>query len=1003
MKMKGFVSSVVTFAAISVFAAEITVSDNITVSDGEMLEINVGDGDTKMYTGAITGQGAVKKTGSGKLVLSGVNTFSGGFRLESGKVQADNASAFGTASVTNASSVTGTQLIFNVPNGVFVNDILLLGSKSSTLIFQQNTTFDGDIQLSKETNFESPNNSSIVVRFNGRILGGVNILYKIYGNAHFNSPLSLNTLYAGTADSSIGIIHLYSSENEIRSGCILWKGSLVCHAENVIGGNCLGMRKSLVNTQGTIFDLNGYNQSVSHITPSSGSNPSVSATGGQITSSAAATLAITGTQAGDSYTSYFGVSGKVSLVLDSDPSFKQVFARRKSSTEGSIDVKSGIFEMSEEAAFTNVTAISVGENGTFLMNSTAESALERVTSLRVAGSFSVGSDSSNPFAEEIDMEIGEAAKISLSSDMVLRVKSLVVNGVAMSGKVTAGDIPQILSGEIIVETTESSDAWTGAGENSSVSLASNWSSGKAVDLLGGMAATFASPSAVGFVATVEQDVFFRSIKLSATSGFDFTGNGTVGVDGGIVAERRAMNDNPVYSFMPRVRFLKSQTLSFEEGTKVEFSGGSVSGISGESVVLSKTGKGTLEISGSNTWNGAFIVSNGAVNLTGTITTSQGVDDAVISSEDDPRAVSLHMSMQSGASDNCLLCVSNAIVEKPVWFAMGEHSSTSFFNFPEGTTNVFKGFFHSADAANQRFRLFGADTAVVFEGGGKFPWNFYQTGNGTVYFRNKPFVTSFGNANHYYCIWGGEAGPGTAVFEVGGNTMKWLSIGNDGGSIDMRVDNVLDAESSIKMEGGWQRGKMGSVLRLNDTFQTVGCIVANTKANDYSWIEGDGATLYITNNTTSRPSLCALRFMGNVSLSFDSPGTLMLTNAVSSSCGKLEVERGTVTFAHDAAWTNVSEVAVSGNGRLVVEAQDGVRSHAVFSKETTLSFADDGVLALADGMFMRVKHLFVDGVKMPRGIYSYSRISDANIRKHFAEDSTGCVSVHGEGAFSITIR
>ena len=106
--MKGFVSSVATFAAISVFAAEIIVPDNITVPAGEPLEINVGDGDTKTYTGAITGQGAVKKTGSGKLVLAGANAFSGGFRLEAGKVQADNATAFGTASVTNASSVSGT-------------------------------------------------------------------------------------------------------------------------------------------------------------------------------------------------------------------------------------------------------------------------------------------------------------------------------------------------------------------------------------------------------------------------------------------------------------------------------------------------------------------------------------------------------------------------------------------------------------------------------------------------------------------------------------------------------------------------------------------------------------------------------------------------------------------------------------------------------------------------------------------------------------------------------
>ena len=1001
--MKGFVSSVATFAAISVFAAEIIVSDNITVPAGETLEINVGDGDTKTYTGAIAGQGAVKKTGSGKLVLSGANAFSGGFRLEAGKVQADNVAAFGTASVTNASSVSGTQLIFNAPNGVFANNILLLGSKSSTLIFQQNTTFDGDIQLSKETNFESPNNSSMVVRFNGRVSGGVNILYKIYGNAHFNSPLSLNALYAGAADSSTGIIHLYSSENEIRSGCIFWKGSVVCHAENVIGGNSLGMRQTLANTEGTIFDLNGYNQSISHITPSSGSNPSVTAKGGQITSSAAATLSLTGTQAGDSHTSYFGVSGKVSLVLDSDPSFKQVFARRKSSTEGTIDVKSGIFEISQEAAFTNVTSISVGANGTFLMNSTAESALERVTSLKVAGSFSVGSGSPNPFANDLVIELGETARISLPEEMVLRVKSLVVNGVALTGKIAAGDIPQILSGELIVETTDSSDAWTGAGENTSVSLASNWSSGKAVDLLGGMAATFASPSAVGFVAMVEQDVFFRSIKLSAGSGFDFTGNGTVGVDGGIVAERRTMNDSPVYSFMPEVRFLKSQTLSFEEGTKVEFAGGSISGTSGESIVVSKTGMGTLEILGSNIWNGAFVVSNGAVNLTGTITTSQGVDDAIILGEDDKRAISLHMSTQSGASDNCLLCVSNAIVEKPVWFAMGEHSSTSFFNFPEGTTNVFKGFFHSADAANQRFRLIGADTAVVFEGGGKFPWNFYQTGNGTVYFRNKPFVTSFGNASHYYCIWGGEAGPGTAVFEISGNTMKWLSIAGDGGTIDMRVDNVLDAESSIKMEGGWQRGKMGSVLRLNDTFQTVGCIIANTKANDYSWIEGDGATLYVTNNAATRNSLCALDFKGDVSLWFDAPGTMTLTNAISANVGGIRVSRGMLVFSHDAAWTNASEVAICGDGCVKLLVEDGEKHSVAFGKDAVLSLENNGVLDIPDGVSVRVKNLIVDGVKMPRGRYGYGSSSNENIRKHFSTGSTGSVSVHGEGAFSITIR
>ena len=149
--------------------------------------------------------------------------------------------------------------------------------------------------------------------------------------------------------------------------------------------------------------------------------------------------------------------------------------------------------------------------------------------------------------------------------------------------------------------------------------------------------------------------------------------------------------------------------------------------------------------------------------------------------------------------------------------------------------------------------------------------------------------------------------------------------------------------------------------------------------------------------------CAIPFKGDVSLKFDSPGTMMLTNAISSSCGKLEVERGTVTLAHDAAWTNVSEVAVSGDGRLVVDAQEGVRAQPVFGKEATLSFADNGVLDIADGISVRVKHLFVGGVKMPRGVYGYSRVSDENVRKHFAPNSTGVVSVRGEGSFTVTIR
>jgi hypothetical protein len=333
--------------------------------------------------------------------------------------------------------------------------------------------------------------------------------------------------------------------------------------------------------------------------------------------------------------------------------------------------------------------------------------------------------------------------------------------------------------------------------------------------------------------------------------------------------------------------------------------------------------------------------------------------------------------------------------------MGESSSTSYFNFPAGTTNIFRGYFCNDNQSNQRFRLIGRDTVVALEGGGYFPWNFQFTGLGTTYIRNKPIVNSGGSNG--FVVQGNENGTPTAVFEVAGNSLNHLGTRGEGGTIDMRVDNVVNSSCTLTMSGAQERTRQGSILLLNGTRQTVGTLNASASVNAYSRIEGNGATLSIVNNSASSASSCRFRFVGDVSLNFNSPGTMMLTNAVSSSCGRLGVERGTVTLAYDAAWTNVGEVAVSGTGKLKVDAKEGTRTQPVFGKDATLVLADDGVLDIADGLSVRVKHLFVNGVKMPRGIYSWSRVSDENVRKHFVEGSTGVVSVRGEGSFTVTVR
>lgn len=1010
MTMKRLALTLGVLASLSATAATTTIAEDVQIAAGETLEIAVASGDTATYSGVISGEGGIKKTGAGTLVLSGANTFSGGFNLANGKVQADNAMAFGTSVVTStAEKGSGGQIIFNVANGSFVNDFSLEKGYAASgdyplLYFKKNTVLNGTVTLSGETNFGNLQSAKPTVEFNGEVKGSQGIIYNIYGNTHFKSAISVNNLYPGQNDSASGNIHLYSPDNKIRGAIILRKGNIVCHQENVLGGAPLSMRFSISGTSSTIVDLGGFSQSVKYLTTNgSYSWPSLSATGGKIKSAEPATLTITGMAANSTATSYYGVDGQVSVVLDVPTTSGQRFDRRTSATTGSLEVKSGTFEMCGTATFKNVPSVTVQEDGVFLVNSTAEGALTALETLTVKGKFSIDEATPNPFGPNLNIDLGNNAEFSMPEGMTLYVKSFSTNGVLLTRhmQINSGDIPQIKSGTVIITSATSENTWFGGGSSDSISLPQNWENPDDIDLTGSMNATFVASDANGFAALVDKDVSFRHMVLSSANGFEFTGEKRVSVLTGLVAAVQSEAAS-VYSFKSPLQLGHQQyitegyfPLSVAQGATLRLEGGT------ESLVnIKKTGAGVLDISGSNVWDGAFVVSDGNVNISGTITTPDGVDENTSVSRNGAGVLTFNMSTDRGASASRTLSVSNAVIEKPIWFAMGESSSTSYFNFPAGTTNIFRGYFCNDDQANQRFRLTGRDTVVALEGGGYFPWNFQFTGLGTTYIRNKPIVNSGGSNG--FVVQGNENGTPTAVFEVAGNSLKNLGIRGEGGTIDMRVDNVVNSSSTLTMSGAQERTRQGSILLLNGTSQTVGTLNASASVNAYSRIEGNGATLSIVNNSASSASSCRFRFVGDVSLDFDSPGTMLLTNAVSSSCGKIGVKRGTVTFAHDAAWTNASEVALSGTGCLAVNANDGARTRPAFGRKATLSFADDGKLKLPDGMMMRVKHLFVDGVKMPSGFYGYSCSSDENIRKHFGE-STGVIHAASGNGLMVTVR
>ena len=109
---------------------------------GKTLTVNIAasDGSTE-FTGAINGStssSSLTKSGSGKLKLSGTNTYEGATTVEAGVLEVSNASALGTS--TRGSTANGTTIqqggALNVAGGASVNDFTLaeqltLGSYSS--------------------------------------------------------------------------------------------------------------------------------------------------------------------------------------------------------------------------------------------------------------------------------------------------------------------------------------------------------------------------------------------------------------------------------------------------------------------------------------------------------------------------------------------------------------------------------------------------------------------------------------------------------------------------------------------------------------------------------------------------------------------------------------------------------------------------------------------------------------------------------------------------------
>jgi hypothetical protein len=360
-----------------------------------------------------------------------------------------------------------------------------------------------------------------------------------------------------------------------------------------------------------------------------------------------------------------------------------------------------------------------------------------------------------------------------------------------------------------------------------------------------------------------------------------------------------------------------------------------------------SGKGTLHLKNGGTIAGKVVVSNSVLKVSGVLA-----------------APSIAFTRLGGGTAAELI-LSNATVRVGADYGNGITLAANDYYYPirvmAGTTNRVEG--HCLASGNTR-PSFGANSETVFAGG--CHWEIYVVPNAAagarIVFEGPLIGYDFNPAGGTH---------GTYVFRATGNKFSSPNS-NYGCRVNLGSGVTMRTEVDNAFNYTFEKLNCSGTLDLAGCTQQFGPLAGSgtVTSEEMAVLRVNQVTHNVETPRIAGPTTNTVSFTGGASLRKTGALDLYLAGA-SSTTGTLEVAEGVLGFANGASWPDCSSVAVSGTGRLVIPAARSFNRHA----DVLITDGSGAKVEIANGVTQFCRHVYVNGVRQPAGIFSAATHGD----------------------------